>query len=340
MSVTIRDIARKLNISIGAVSRALDGYPDISEETRKRVVRMAEEMGYVPNQAARQLRRKKADAVGYILPSSTPRFADPFFSEFIAGLGDETARHPHDLLISIAPPGDVAEKRIYQNWVQGRKVDGFILTHLRVDDWRTAYLSEHGIPFSALESVPDERDFPRIDIDRQSGIVHLIEHLAGRGYRRIACIGGPVDLQSQASQLAGYRRGLDAAGIPFYPDLLKISDLTSSGGYQASQQLLSYPDPVDAIICFNDETAFGVLSASRERGLQVGQDLAVAGFDGVQASKFTEPPLTSLDIPVYDIARQLVGMLIAEIAGQPLPDRHLVLQPRLLIRESTGGNRS
>src|SRR4030042_5247172 len=101
MTVTIREIAKNLNLSIGAVSRALDGYSDISEETRLRVIQAAREMGYVPNRAARQLRRKKADAVGYILPANTPRFTDPFFSEFIAVLGDETAQHPFDLLISI-----------------------------------------------------------------------------------------------------------------------------------------------------------------------------------------------------------------------------------------------
>ncbi len=104
MAITIRDIAKKLDLSIAAVSRALDGYPDISEATRRKVVQAALEMGYAPNRAARQLRRKKADAVGYILPAHTPRFADPFFTEFLAGLGDETAVHPFDLLISIAPP--------------------------------------------------------------------------------------------------------------------------------------------------------------------------------------------------------------------------------------------
>ena len=97
MPVTIRDIAKKLNLSIAAVSRAMDGYPDISEETRQRVMETAHQMGYVPNRAARQLRRQKADAIGYILPSETPRFADPFFSEFLSGLGDETALHPFDL---------------------------------------------------------------------------------------------------------------------------------------------------------------------------------------------------------------------------------------------------
>ncbi len=183
MPITIRDIAKKLNLSIGAVSRAMDGYPDISAETRQRVIQAANEMGYVPNRAARQLRRNKADAIGYVLPSNTPRFADPFFIEFVAGLGDETARHPFDLIISIAPPGEEAEKRLYQNWVQGHKVDGFILTHLRLKDWRIEYLYELGFPFSALESRPDVRYFPRVDVDRRAGIVALINHLGEEGFR-------------------------------------------------------------------------------------------------------------------------------------------------------------
>jgi len=340
MPITIRDIARKLNLSIGAVSRAMDGYPDISEETRQRVIQTAQEMGYVPNRAARQLRRRKADAVGYVLPSNTPRFADPFFTEFVAGLGDETARHPFDLLISIAPPDEEAEHRLYQSWVQGRKVDGFILTHLRIQDWRIEYLSQQQFPFAVLESVPDERDFPRIDIDRRSGIIELVAHLKERGFQRIAYIGGPSELQSQASQLEGYRQGLEAAGLSFNPDLVMASDLTSIGGYQTTKRLLSIPDPPNAIICINDETAFGVLRASHELDLWVGQELAVAGFDGVQVSKFTEPPLTSLDIPVYDIACRLVRMLVNEIMGQPLPERQVILRPKLLDRESTGGNSS
>jgi LacI family transcriptional regulator len=340
MPVTIRDIAKKLGLSIGAVSRALDGYPDISDETRQRVIQVAHEMGYVPNQAARQLRRKKADAVGYILPANTPRFTDPFFSEFIAGLGDETALHPFDLLISIAPPGEDSEKHIYQSWVQGRKVDGFILTHLHLHDWRVKYLAEQGVPFAALENTLDGFNFARVEVNRQGGIVELVTHLVERGFRGIAYLGGPSELKIHADQFEGYRQGLEKAGILYDSNLLATSDLTSSGGYLATKRMLSIPDPPDAIVCINDETAFGVLHAAHEMGMIVGRDLAVAGFDGVQASRYTEPPLTTLDIPVYDIARRLVMMVISEIQGISIPKRRVVYQPKLLIRESTGGNHS
>ena len=337
MAITIRDIAKKLNLSIGAVSRALDGYSDISEETRQKVVQAAQEMGYVPNQAARQLRRRKSDAVGYILPANTPRFADPFFTEFLAGLGDETAVHPFDLLISIAPPGEEAEKQIYRNWVRGHKVDGFILTHMHLHDWRAQFLFVNKIPFTTLENSLDGLDFPRIEVDREEGIGELITHLVNRGFNRIAYLGGPPDLKIQADQFNGYLRGLEANHLLFDASLVAAGDLNSLGGYQSARRLLSLPDSPDAIVCINDETAFGVLHAAHELGRQIGKDFAVAGFDGVQASRHTEPPLTSLDIPVYDIARQLVKMLVAEITRQPLAERKVMLLPKLLIRASTGG---
>jgi LacI family transcriptional regulator len=337
MSITIRDISKKLDLSIGAVSRALGGYSDISEETRQKVIRTALEMGYVPNQAARQLRRKKADAVGYILPANSPHFADPFFSEFLAGLGDETAIQPFDLLISIATPGEEAEQQIYRNWVQGHKVDGLILTHMRLHDWRAQFLSQNKISFSALENSLDGLDFARIEVNRHEGMIELIDHLVEKGFKRIAYLGGPSELKIQSDQLKGYLSGLDLHRIVFDASLLVSGDLTSSGGYQATKSLLSISTPPNAIVCINDETAFGALHAAHEVGLKIGKDFAVAGFDGVQASKHTEPPLTSLDIPVYDVARQLVRMLVAEITGQPSEERHVILCPQLEVRSSTGG---
>ncbi len=308
----------------------MDGYPDISEETRQRVIQTAREMGYVPNRAARQLRRKKADAIGYVLPSNTPRFADPFYTEFIAGLGDETARHPFDLTISIAPPGEEAEKRLYQSWVQGHKVDGFILTHVRLQDWRVEYLSQQGISFSALEDTLDGYDFPRIEIDRQGGIIELIVHLADRGFRRIACVGGPANLQIQARQFDGYCQGLGAVKLPFDSRLVTLGDLTNPGGYQATKRLLSIPDPPDAIMCINDETAFGSLHALRDLGISIGTELAVSGFDGVAMSAYSDPPLTTLDVPVYEIACKLVELLAAELKHEASSERIITFTPRLL----------
>lgn len=335
MSVTIRDVAEKLGLSIATVSRALDGYPDIALKTRQRVRQVAQEMGYTPNRAARQLRRKKADAIGYILPASIPRFADPFYAEFLIGLSDATALHPYDLLISIVPPGDQAEQLIYSNWVQSHKVDGFLMDQMRHNDWRSGYLRQHKIPFVTLEHGMEKPDYPYVEIDNRTGMATLVSHLAQIGYRRLAFLGGPLELEIHSMRLKGFCEGLEQAGLPFYSAGVLPGDLTSDGGYLAVKHIKWAYHPPDAIVCVNDETAFGVLRALHELKLKVGADIAVTGFDGVQAARYTDPPLTTLDIPIYQIAYQMVDLLVAEIKGQPLSERHIVVQPSLIIREST-----
>ncbi len=337
MPVTIRDVARRLNLSITTVSRALDGYDDVAAETRQRVIAVAREMGYIPSHAARQMRRQRTETLGYILPTALPRFADPFFSEFIAGLGDEATLHNFDLLVSIAPPDSATEQALYRRWVQGRRVDGMVLSRMRLDDWRAQYLHQAGLPFVASGRSHTSVDFPYVEVDGRSGFAALVAHLVARGHRRIAYIGAPATLTLQRDRFAGYRHGLAAAGIEFDPSFVAEGDLTRMGGYQAAQRLLDLPQPPTAIIGVNDLTAIGAMRAARERGLVIGRDLAVAGFDGTEDAEHADPPLTTLNQPVYDIARQLVRMLLALIAGEPLAERQVVLQPELIVRESTGG---
>jgi LacI family transcriptional regulator len=336
--VTIHEVAQKLNLSITTVSRALDGYSDVSEKTRQLVLETAQEMGYIPNRAARQLRRQKADSIGYIIPGSVPQFSDPFFSVFIAGLGDEAATHDFDLLVSTAPAGSSAEKDIYQRWAQSRKVDGIILNRMRLYDWRVQFLNRIKMPFASLECSLDNVKYPCIEVNATLGFKELVDHLKSNGHQRIAYIGAQSDLKIQADRLHGYRQGLDVAGIRYDPDLVVEGDTSRSGGYQAAKRLLALPNAPTAITCINDLTAIGVLHAANELGIVVGRDLAVTGFDGIAESEHSLPPLTTLSQPLYDIARQLVSMLISQVNGEPSKEPHVVYQPKLITRQSTSRN--
>lgn len=344
MTVTIRDIAKRLNLSVGAVSRALSGYTDIAKDTRERIFAAAREMGYTPNRAARQLRKQTTGmTIGYIMPVDSPRFANSYFSEFIEGLGDETAARHIDLLIATAPPGQEAEQSAYRGWIENSKVDGLILDRLRVQDWRVEYLLNKRVPFATLErpaqpsaGLAGEADFPSVEVNSLDGFKRLVAHIAGSGFRRMAFIGGPPALKIQVDRLAGFQAGLGEAGLIFEPALVEEGDLTGASGYVSTKRLLSIPDPPDAILCVNDETAFGALRAVDESSLRTGQDIAVAGFDGVRDARYSNPPLTTLDQPVYSIARQLVCLLTEQISGHS-PSRHIILEPTLLIRASTGG---
>ena len=335
MLPTIRDVAKRLKLSITTVSRALDGYDDVAEETRERVIRVAREMGYVPSGAARQLRRKRSEAIGYILPTIRPRFSDPFFSEFIAGLGDEAASNNFDLLVSTAPPGETAEQLLYERWTHSRRVDGLALSRMRRNDWRVEFLSGKKLPFVTMGSSLNSSNHPYIEVDARSGFAALVSHLVERGHRRIAFIGAPPDLMLQSVRLEGYRGGLAAAGLPFDTKLVAEGNLTRQGGYEAAQRLLAMPDPPSAIIGINDLTAIGAMNAAHEKGLAIGRDLAIAGYDGIEDAEHTRPPLTTLNQPVYDIARRLVKMLLALIANESLAEPQILLQPELIIREST-----
>jgi len=336
MSVTIRDVARRLNLSITTISRALDGYGDVAEETRQRVIQAAQEMGYMPNRAARQLRKQRAETIGYIQPTSTPRFSDPFFSEFVAGLGDEAAADNYDLLISSAPPEENAERQIYQRWVRSRKVDGYVLNRMRLKDWRVQYLAEMKVPFVSLERSLDEVDYPSVTVDGKGGMMALVRVLVERGHKQIAYIGASLDLAIQADRYSGFCQGLQEGGIALLPELIAESDLTLQGGYQAAQKLFSSSNPPSAVVCINDLTAMGAIQAASAQGLVVGRDVAIAGFDGIEEERHTQPALTTLKQPVYDIARELVKLLLAEINGTPAAERRIHLHPELILRASTG----
>lgn len=337
MAVTIRDVAKELNLSITTVSRALDGYDDVANDTRERVRDTARKMGYAPSRAARNLRRQRADIIGYVIPASGTRFTDPFFSEFIAGLGDQAVSHNFDLLVSTATPDTPAEKQVYARWLSSRLVDGVILSRMRLDDWRANYLAKNNFPFVMHGRTASQPGHPYIEIDSRNGFAKLVHHLVERGHRRIAYIGAPEKYTLQHDRFAGYCDGLEAANIAFDPALVGVGNFTRGGGYQAARPLFEMPNPPTAIIGANDLTAEGVLRAARERGIVVGRDLAVAGYDGTEESEHTQPPLTTLRRQVYETARSLVTMLIALLQGETLAEPQVLLQPELIIRESTGG---
>jgi LacI family transcriptional regulator len=164
----------------------------------------------------------------------------------------------------------------------------------------------------------------------------LVRHIQENGFSRFAFVGGPNDLIDHIERLQWFKSALKKCDLEV--DRLNIvsSDMSSTGGYEATRALLRGSSSPDAILCANDEIAFGALHAAHEQGLRIGKDVAVVGFDGVQDAKYSEPPLTTLDIPVFEIARRLVDMLLNTIEGGVV-DSPVFIEPELLIRSSTSG---
>lgn len=333
---TIRDVARKLNISITTVSRALDGYFDVSEETRQLVVRTAREMGYSPNRAARQLRKRKAETIGFIIPASSQRFDEPLFMEFIAGLGNALSGNSYDLLVANATTPE-QERETYEKWVNSHKVDGFVLNRMNRVDWRVRYLTEARFPFVSMGHSMDGFENPCIRVDGRGGYDALVQHLLEKGFTRFAFLGGLDELTMHRDRLEWFRTSLAQRGIELRPEHIRPTDLSSNGGYTAARPLLEMTDRPTALVCVNDEVAYGAIHAAHDQKLVIGKEIAIAGFDGLRDSQHTEPALTTLDIPIPEIASRLAHMLLAILDGQALPEREIVIPARLVTRASTNG---
>ncbi|MFC2029598.1 LacI family DNA-binding transcriptional regulator [Chloroflexota bacterium] len=335
-AVKLRDLATELGLSITTVSRALAGYSDVAETTRQRVLQTAQEMGYVPDVTARRLQKGRTDTLGFIIPTSGPRFSDPFFSELLAGIGNEAGRHSFDLLVSTHPPDSPEEDLAYRRMVESRLVDGLLVVRTRVRDRRIAYLSRVGFPFVAFGRSDLDVDFPYVDEDGCRGLELVIEHLIGLGHRRLALISPPQDLMFCLYRQTGAEEALERHGLSLEPQYFVAGDLTQRGGHEAMNQLLALSPPPTAVIACNDLMALGAISAAHKQGLVVGRDIAITGFDDIPLAEHSHPPLTTVRQPIYDIGRRICDMLIRLIRDEELGNGHVLLQPELVIRESSG----
>jgi LacI family transcriptional regulator len=338
MSATLKEIARRTGKSITTVSRALADYDDVSTETKALVRRVADELGYTPNLLAQRLQKRCSETIGLILPTFGPRFSDPFFSEFLAGVGNMAAEHGYDLLVSTQPPGE-RELQVYRQKVQSRQVDGFVIVRTRRQDARIGYLRQAGFPFVAFGRTEGELDFSFVDVDGTQGMRMIAEHLIGLGHSRIACLAPPPDLLFAEHRLIGLRQALAEHGLALAEHHIVLGDLTQRGGYEAAVRLLDGPQQPTAIAACNDLMALGAMSALQDRGLEVGHDIGVTGFDDIPMAEHSHPPLTTVHQPIYQIGKMVCEMLIQLIQGKELAPRQVILEPELMVRRSCGANR-
>jgi len=293
-------------------------------------------MGYQPSYIARNLRKRRSGSIGYILPTASPQFSDPFYTSFLTGLCDESATRRIDLLVASAPPGTRQEQEQYQRWVFSGRVDGIVLNRIRRQDWRIEFLEEQKLPFTGLGASLSSDRYSRVEVDERGGMTRLTRHLIEKGHRRIAFLGGPAELSLQFERSSGYRQALQAAGILLDPQLEVQGDLSEQSGYELALRLLNSPEPPTALIGCNDLTALGVHRAALEMGLNIGEEIAVAGYDGLPETEFTVPPITTLVQPTYEIARKLAELLIDQIDNVVSERTVERIAPELKLRASTG----
>ena len=335
MSITINDIAKKVGVSVTTVSRALNDFNDVNKDTKELIKQAAIEMNYTPNVAAQRFQKKRTDTIGLILPTFGPRFSDPFFSEFIAGIGNYAANFSYDLLVSTRTPGN-EETKAYQLMVQSHRVDGLIIVRTRQQDERIAFLRSVNFPFVAFGRIEGEMDFPFVDEDSVFGMNLIAEYLHKMKHERIACITPPENLMFAKYRVEGLSLKLQDLGISLNPALVRTGDLTQRSGYEHACELLDLPNPPTAIVACNDLMAFGAMSAAQDRNLVIGVDVSITGFDDIPMAAYSHPALTTVHQPIYQIGSKVCELLINKVRNFPIQDKHILLRPELMIRASSG----
>jgi DNA-binding LacI/PurR family transcriptional regulator len=329
---TIADIARRAGVSKGAVSYALNGQPGVSDATRRRILAIAEEIGWNPNSAARALSGAAANAVGLALRRPAAILGlEPFYMELISGVEAELSTRSYALMLQVVADFD-AEVRVYQRWWGERRVDGVLVCDLRVDDPRVTVLERLRLPAVVVGGPEGVGSLANVWNDDAAALVHSVEYLVTLGHRRIGRIGGLPDLRHTRTRTEAFtsvcrRLGLDQA-------VIESTDYSGEQGAQATRRLLSSHPPPTALIYDNDIMAIAGLGVAQEMGISVPTDLSIIAFDDSPLCRLVHPPLTALtrDIPAY--GAQAARELLAVIAGEP-PGSRQVATARLTPRGST-----
>jgi LacI family transcriptional regulator len=319
---TIFDVAREAGVSITTVSRALNGYSDVNEKTRQRIIDVARSFDYYPSAAARNLQGKRTGTVA-IAPMLREHIeSEQFFKEFLGLLTLSAFRHNLSLLATVADtPNDT--NKIYRELARSRRVDGIILADVKPQDERIDLLRSLDIPYVAFGRTSDYREapYPLADVDSRTGIETVIDYLVGKAHRRIAYLSGPFDTSYSLHRYSGYREGLKKHGLPVDERLIIANLQEHADAIRAVEALLSYGEDLrpTAIVTTSDYLALQVIRELQDKGTAVGSgegSIAVTGFDDLPLAGYIQPSLTTVRQPIAAISDILLDLLAEAMKNQ------------------------
>jgi DNA-binding LacI/PurR family transcriptional regulator len=329
---TISDVAREAGVSKGLVSFALNDRPGVAADTRERILKVADDLGWVPSMRARALSTDRAYALGLVIARDPAIIAgDPFFPAFISGLEQVLAPIGQSLVLSMVAD-EAAEKATYERLAENGRVDGVVITDLRHHDARLELISGLGLHAVTLGFPDVETPFGVVSLDDGPGIRSLVGHLAELGHVRIAHVAGASRMLHGTRRRESFVAALRERG--FVDDLIVETDFSAPEGARATAELLALADPPTAIVYANDPMAVAGLGVAQRAGLQVPDDLSITGFDGSDVAEYMYPSLTTVTTSVTDWGRAAATLLLTAISGGDV--ENVDLEPgRLVIREST-----
>jgi LacI family transcriptional regulator len=335
--VTIKDIARELGISPSTVSRALKDHPDISTETKRAVNELADKLKYTPNSIALSLRQSKSNTIGVIIPE----IVHFFFSTVISGIEDIAYAAGYSVIVSQSNESYEREiidsKALFNN-----RVDGMLVSLSRettqFDHFKSIH--ERGVPLVFFDRVTDAINCSKVVVDDFDGSYQATEHLIQQGYKRIAHLSGPPSLSVGQHRLEGYKAALNRNNMDFDESLVIRGHVSEDEilAKELTLKLLNSPNPPDAVFAINDIAALGAMLAVKEKGLKIPGDIAIVGFSNWRFTSLTEPPMTTVNQPGFEMGQEAARLLIIEIEAKKdeiIEPITKTLKTNLIIRGSS-----
>ncbi len=337
--MNLKELSAKLGLSPTTVSRALNGYPEVNEATRERVMVAAKRHNYRPNTRAIRLATGRAMAVGHVIPIATRHeIVNPVFADFIAGAGETYSRNDYDMLLSVVP--DEMEEETYRGLKSKGNVDGVIVHAPRMNDPRIPLLHEIGLPFVVHgRATGTELPYCWLDVNNRRAFQRATEFLLDLGHIRLGLVNGLEFMDFAIRRRTGYTDALRDRGIALDPDLMFSSEMTEISGYRAAKSLLTLPKPPTAILAASMISGMGVRRAIEERGLVMGRDVSVIIHDDdLSYMKNGEdlPLFTATRSSVREAGRLAAEMLLNVIANPDAGPQHRLLEAELIIGQSSG----
>ena len=316
--MNLKELAIHLKLSPTTVSRALNGYPEVSEATRKRVVAAAEENNYHPSHHASRLATGKAHAIAHVIPLSSHTMINPHFSDFIAGAGFTYAKSGYDMVLRVVPESD--EEAVYRGFARDGRVDGVIVHGPRLEDSRIALLQDLGLPFVVHgRTLENDASYSWLDVNNFRAFELATKFLLDLGHQNIGLVNGFENMVFAARRRDGYLKALHDAGISTNPDIMFSSEMVEPQGYDAIKTVLKHENAPTAMLFSSILPALGAVRAIHEAGLVPGKDISIVVFDD-QLSFLQNsgeiPMFTSLRSSIQNAGTRVAEMLISKI-NQP-----------------------
>ena len=334
---TAQDVATMAGVSPTTVSFVLNNVEGmrISKETRERVLEAAKSLNYHPDSSAQKMARGKTSVIGLVLRQNPEKaYADLFLPDVMQGISSVIRENDYKLLFIPLPPED--KEKSYLKLINERHVDGLIVSGPTEDDQELIEAHNDGAKIVLMSKVRNCK-IPYIDIDNQKGAESAVNHLISLGHERIAVISNTsINYASSKDRIEGYQNALAKHNLPFDEKLVFYGDRTPESGYHAMKELLSIKPLPTAVFIASDTVALGALNALYENGIRVPEEIAIVGFDDIALARYVIPPLTTVHLPAYSLGLGAASMLIQQLNNDFSESNEIILQTRLIVRESSG----